>query len=1353
MGNYLEVVAGVFDNSLKNIEKSSNHYQVKLEVLKDEKVVVGIEKKTYNGYVSFSDILVNETGLFKLELSSNSMTGFISTFRVYDKSVIEISVTKPDSDLMAKYSYNFLVSAVNISEQGVVNLDPSLITLYLNHQVVSNPSISGGQSLYSLFFPSSGTFNLKAELGEYFYSTELIISPSDNLDQLCLVAESSSSCLQCSLKSLPKQGKCECVYNSKLNSVTNLCECSDPSFISTSHCVPCLNYLKSSEIHASFSESYKQITISFSKPALNLDFDCKSAIKPGYYSDLILNCIWKSPVLLLINLKSYPDIEQGVIELNNQKIVARGESCDYLIEDLVLNIEKIYEVPVPQVEIEGPQIYSFTCSRKALKIRVYPNYNEYSYKWMPGLEPNNENLQIFIASNEKNQIEIPFEYLYPTLLSLRVKVQIKSLKTSIFKTLIVNITDAQLPVAEIIIKPSHSSFNFYQITAKVTDSCSSSTNLTFNWTSSDIPDISKYSSKTKPDVLQIPRKNIKNNKLDLDLKVSNGLQDSTAKKQLSLDSNTKILFSKSSGSISNKQDLEIAYSIQIQDNSSLQIIWTCYEQSGPCKSSSGNLLSLNYSNSSLTIKASDLPDNQTLTFTIQVTSFNFSLTESLTFFINSSITGDCDLPLPISRQNPASALTLLPTFSLLSTIHTFEWVIFNTTSSNTSLNLQLPYLIIPKNFLSQGTSYKVQLKIFNFDQSETIETFGTIETNQGPECEGVNLVKDDRNYIVSAVNCFDANGEDYPLMYQVGFRDAKSRQVWVNAPVESSQIQIWLPYDAAKVLVKVIDSLATFNVFEGKYVKERRQVTDYLMEVIQLTRNREDVPNLVVYYSKLEIDFATFAYLYTAFYGYFDGEILQELEFEVYVSCLRALLESDLMDQDLAFNSSLLTMQVLDKYEGGLDESYGNEVLELYSKSLLSRQEFKDLALKVVKKIVSGTFPPFQYIFTSDLNVFKLRVKSKSSSSTVLANDLVSVSLPKQLVKDPEAILDVLLIYSTSSSYLFEILIERVGSFYNYNIDYETKGIKLETFDYPITVTVPNPKRYKIVQCSNKNCVVSSSGTDTISVEVLGSGDFSVSESVKQVCDRSRYPISVSIVFCFVVLAVAAGLYVKDRKRRLVNDLEFGFCEMFNISSLFKPRQNLERVVSIFEISSSVLLIIAVTCLNSTKYSIDLIQTRSSSIPSSPFLSGSQTSGLFTSLLICQFKTLTQFLLQLCTRSRSYFHKCSISLNFIILSLSLSLTIFCFTALCVENTENLFKLSGFTCIVELAIAQPLMVLVFLCICRRKHAKVEPTVSGTVEAERTRKKKIDVYPLNETQNLVTPKPTYSRVNSDRQLDEA
>ena len=580
--------------------------------------------------------MINETGLLSLELSSDSMTGFSSPFRVYDKSVIEISVTKPESDLMSKYSYNFVVSAVNISEQGVRSIDPSLVTLYLNQEAVSNPSISDFQSVYSLLFPISGTFKLKAELGEYFYSTELIVSPSDNLDTLCLVAESASSCSQCSLKSLPNNGKCQCVYNSKVNPSTSQCECLNPSFASTSYCVPCLNYLKSSEIHASFSESYKQILVSFSRAASSLDFDCKSAVKQGYYSDLVLSCIWKSPVLLLINLKSYPDIGQGMIELDNQKIVAQGEDCHYAAEDLVLSIEKAFEVPAPQVEIEGPEVYSFTCSRKALKIRISPNFNDYSYKWMPGLDPTNENLAIFIASNEKNQIEIPFDYLYPTLLSLRVKVQIKALKTAVFKNLIVNITDAPGLVPEIVINPSHSLLGFYQITARVTDSCATSPNLTFNWTSSDIPDISQYSSHTKPDVLRVPRKYIKNNKLNLDLKVSNGLQDSTAKKHLLLDSNSPgISFSKSSGSVSNKQDLLIAYSIQGQNESSLQVNWTCYEQSGPCKSSSGDLLALTCSNSSLRVKASDLPDNKTLTLTVQVTSPDFSLTESLTFFINS----------------------------------------------------------------------------------------------------------------------------------------------------------------------------------------------------------------------------------------------------------------------------------------------------------------------------------------------------------------------------------------------------------------------------------------------------------------------------------------------------------------------------------------------------------------------------------------------------------------------------------------------------------------------------------------------------------------------------------------------
>jgi hypothetical protein len=198
---------------------------------------------------------------------------------------------------------------------------------------------------------------------------------------------------------------------------------------------------------------------------------------------------------------------------------------------------------------------------------------------------------------------------------------------------------------------------------------------------------------------------------------------------------------------------------------------------------------------------------------------------------------------------------------------------------------------------------------------------------------------------------------------------------------------------------------------------------------------------------------------------------------------------------------------------------------------------------------------------------------------------------------------------------------------------------------------------------------------------------------------------------------------------------------MFNFSSLFIPRQNLERVVSVFKIASGVLTVFSIVGLTYTKYNFSLL---TSSFKTDLF-NASQTSRMLSALTISQSLTFLNFLILCGQRNNLKFQKIAILLNFSVILAATTVIVLLSSNICFSSPDEWLFISGIGCLIEVFAAQPLMAFIFSFFCRRRPEKVETT--GTLAAENPKKKKVEIYPLNETQNVMSQRPTYSRVNSN------
>lgn len=1266
MGNSLDLIFGVFDNFGKNIQSTNYHYQVSLNFEPAGGVEEDLKTTTSNGYAIFKDILIKNPGLYSISASSQDVIKYTSNIRTYINSTVEVLIAGLENQFKAKIFYNFSVGAQNISAESKTQLDSSLIQVYLNQKQLESVSSNKLESFYSIIFASPGEYNVRAVYGEYFHSIDIVVLPSENKDLLCQVTNSAGSCDRCLRRSENIDGKCECVYGSVYSSESLLCECLNAPVPSSDYCVPCRNYLSHLDISAEFSSDFNSIFVYFSNQIKIEALSCNETLNPGYYSNLLKTCKWKSPLILELILSEYPLIENTKLEINNQKVFVNTGKCHYKIEDLLIDIEQKFNPPVPLAVIEAPNTFSTFCLSSGLKIKSKFVSAEHTYKWVPQTDPENTELRLFVASQTADHFLVPLSMLRTGKLMLELSIQYKNLKATGKHRHTVDIIATRGHYASI---SEHFSQENVELIGEVFGACEGDNEFVYEWKILQ-GNVSEFLVNTRPDILLIPKAKIMESNMDVSLKVTDGSFESHTDYKLSLiRKELEILLSRSSGSIINQLDLSIDFCIIDPNNfnQEINVRWTCTEPSGPCLNSDGKVIELNIQNSTLIISKNDLRPQSELTLTIFAETLQKKAVSSITLQVDPANKGLIQLPIPSQRWNSDYTGNFISN-NILEGQYKFKWTVEGEHSRGKALMSTLPFLQIPEKCLSSGESYKIQLEAKK--NTEKIISFGEITINRGPTCEGLNVTEDVDKFLVSALDCLDTEDKDYPLMYQFGCKLENGQIKWLKRASSDPFSSVWLPLHTTEVVLRVIDSLGSYEVYSEKAPNIKRRLNDYSLLIEQGSRNFINIPNLLIVYTRENMDLKSFNLLFELFTEYFYNDIFDRFEMDLYIECLKSVLSVNLEGSEKIKTGSVdLTINILGGYKFKLSNSQADSLLEVFDKNLALNSSINATLLisSICKALRIDTVPEFEYKYKGTFTLITSLKHSDSFKSSKISCDHLSAYFPSTVDLPKDLILQFTFIYfPLLMNHILSVECEDLGTYASYNLKLaEATPVKL-SLKVPIKLSISNNQNYWSATCLNAEnpCEIFLINSTNIQFDVKNSGTYTIQKS--EACSFQRTPVFISAITTILTLAFSVFFYIFDKKRRLIDSSRYKFTDLYHLASLLKPRQSLLRVLSLFKLSSSLLLIFSCVGLTYTSYSL--------STPQIPFTVTQTFEINFGRCVIPIFLSQVLYFINTfffcCKRISQETRKLLILFNFSIICLSVIIVFLTCSYTCFRNTDE-----------------------------------------------------------------------------------
>ena len=168
--------------------------------------------------------------------------------------------------------------------------------------------------------------------------------------------------LQCVSLTVPNTLPCKCINLASYDLIKDSCQCESNAFEYNSMCYPCVRWLKSFEIFASFSSTFLQVKFVFSisvhSTTCELVFDSKTLKKfgSGYL------CLFSRDNTQLIVTLGYDfTLQNEIVSLNSSYLYGTANECGHFKTDLETTIFYPFPLPEPSAVIVVPSIVYYEC--------------------------------------------------------------------------------------------------------------------------------------------------------------------------------------------------------------------------------------------------------------------------------------------------------------------------------------------------------------------------------------------------------------------------------------------------------------------------------------------------------------------------------------------------------------------------------------------------------------------------------------------------------------------------------------------------------------------------------------------------------------------------------------------------------------------------------------------------------------------------------------------------------------------------------------------------------------------------------------------------------------------------------
>ena len=663
----------------------------------------------------------------------------------------------------------------------------------------------------------------------------------------------------------------------------------------------------------------------------------------------------------------------------------------------IANLTSSYNAPPPSPSGNATGILTFSigCSAQNLTYQVNGgggNNNQSLVPiWSATMNPNNSALVAYINSTNTTRLDIS-----PSLFAgvggvldvyLSLCNVLKICTNSSFETVVT--TNKQLLVVidrgtEITIDPSQD----ITFIAKVTDSCGTAGNLTFNWTLVNTTqanfNASFLATQQPPNNLRINGRTLApNNTYQFAITVANGDLTGTASILVHTSITPPIArINRGNGNIGTVIDLNLdghASWDPTNPNGTLAYTWVCYTPTGTtCANANNSALITVYNQENLTIPAASLVGGAVLNIILWVTtSDGRSASQNISLTVVSGLSTNIDIQFDQLIVEPSLALSISADITSQSNF-SIVW----TGTPDITFASTLPTLLIPPHTLARGVNYTLTIQATEI--TSTTAGAGAVSTatvsfytNMLPYCldaitvspsSGVAL---STSFTTSISSCSDADSSD-SLTYTYGSIDNG-----INFPLRSGSLNSFtnqMPAGNNTVYIEVCDSdwgcvayYTSISVDPAANSLRLLTTDTLLVQYAADTTDMEDVPLYAVAFLKTySLTLVEITYIYDSVLTYIsyktiDGTIV-DIMLSVVTQIFNSLQEPVLtqtfvssvldMTYEIMYNSTdsltsdevdlaySISLEVVDnsKYDPNysyLANNFIQQVLSLYSYSLL----------------------------------------------------------------------------------------------------------------------------------------------------------------------------------------------------------------------------------------------------------------------------------------------------------------------------------------------------------------------------------------------------------------------------------
>lgn len=1230
-------------------------------------------KSTEAGEASFSELYFSKAGEYLIKATTPEAIIASQTIIVTFGEDIKITIASAEQGIDTKYLTNFTMSLFNKTS----GLPASFvkISVYVNGVLYSDlVTDSNGQVDFETFFNGTGEYVIKVVYSSAEEEINVLVEESNNTDSMCLIAKNQNECSVCKDIGENLDGVCICSENSFYNETIGKCTCNVGLFESGKYCVSCKRYFKPSEITSYYSEDYKKIIINFARPVKTSSLSSYVDIikGPDYFLSIFKGYIWLNEQVLEVSLTSYPDLTYKTIEINEEKVEAALSDCTLNKNPLNIEISQKYELPVPSVSITGPDSFSLVCGKSSL-IFISSSKGD-TYKWSAAFSPANTQVTETISSTTTNFIEIAPSYLTIGTLTIQLNLTIIELGWT-FASKTVKITNDLILSVQLSTGSTYytTASKSLKITAIVKEQCSMNEDFTYYWTSP-----SKYEAVQSAVRTSITSKSLEigsytlipGEKYTFNVEVTQGTAIGTSSTLIIVKESSLILSaSKTSGEYSLNDDFVVKGKATDPDNQSASITytWTCSQDSETCKNSENLSLIFEQDSGQLTIPKSELsPAAYNLYLSAISSSKSAYLTISITFSNNAI--GTVSLTTIPQKINPDYIYNVIPEVN----IGGFPSFLWRVTGGKIKFNLDYKnsYLGFTENSLIQGNTYKLSMSSIVNDK-ESVRISVDLKVNNGPECESLNLKFSDPKWVVAANGCVDLDDSDYPLVYQFGVVQSK-KEKWITEPVFENIVQVYFPYGAIKVKLRVCDSLETCNSLYTEVPARIRRTEESLIDIIQYTRESSNIPNAFLSFLSNDTEYSNLLYVSNSLIQYFDEILTQANEtssvavnkyyIELLFDCVKTVMElGALPDSFILSNITQMVISVLDKYSQRIIPDKVVELLKV-SESYFEVIETETIvsALEgLASHLVIDNIPGVVYSYSSKHTLVQTRKLSLALVGYTLTLDSLKIVFPKSLSVNLTDIYDFFFAcLIIGNKMLIKIKLFNIGSFKSYNLEFFNKVEAQLILKEPLKIVLKNSLKFTSASCSDPDCRVDKVNSSHIELEFFSLIDTEVFDSGPG-CDFARVPIQFAGLLISLAVILALVLYDRDKIASKVSDDPASFKTFYNITSLFIKQNNPKRVSSVLQILSTWLVILAVVGLANKTFDSKLsaFDVLIGNIKLENFGSG------LLALSVCQFLALTNTLLKLFKHTRKQLEYYLIFINCIV-------SFVCFILICASAAES-----------------------------------------------------------------------------------